>query len=79
MYIVPRAVLRAVQTPQAFDALRLKAAYGLPYQPVYTDDASVYETAGNTVVLIDGETTNIKITHPADLLTAEQILDHAQP
>lgn len=77
-HIVPRAVLRAVQTPQAFDALKLKAAYGLPYQPVYTDDASVYETAGNTVVLIDGETTNIKITHPGDLLLAQNLLDHGQ-
>lgn len=75
-HIVPRSLLRAVQTPQAFDAIVLKAAYDRPYLPVYTDDASVYEMAGNTVTLIDGETTNIKITHPSDLLLADNILRH---
>ena len=75
-HIVPRSVLRAVQTPQAFDAVALKAAYDRPYLPVYTDDASVYELAGHPVTLIDGETTNIKITHPSDLLLAENILKH---
>ena len=75
-HIVPRSVLRAVQTPQAFNAVELKAAYDRPYLPVYTDDASVYELAGHPVTLIDGETTNIKITHPSDLLLAENILKH---
>lgn len=75
-HIVPRSILRAVQTPQAFDAVALKAAYERPYLPVYTDDASVYELAGHKVTLIDGETTNIKITHPSDLLLAENILKH---
>ena len=63
-----------MQTPQAFDAVTLKGAYDRPYLPVYTDDASVYELAGHKVTLIDGETTNIKITHPSDLLLAENIL-----
>lgn len=77
-HIVPRSALRAVQTPQAFDAVTLKAAYERPYQPVYTDDASVYELAGHQVTLIDGTPTNIKITHPADLMLAENILAHGQ-
>lgn len=75
-HIVSRAVLRAVQTPQAFDAVALKVAYDLPYQEVYTDDASVYEHAGHQVTLFDGETTNIKITHPSDLILAQTILSH---
>ena len=74
--IVPRAVLRAVQTPQVFDAESLLAAYALPYRDVYTDDASVYEMAGHQVTLIDGETTNIKITHPSDLVLAQSLLSH---
>ncbi len=75
-HIVPRAQLRAVQTPQIFDAIALKAAYQRPYQPVYTDDASVYEMAGHQVVLVDGEPSNIKITHPGDILFAENLLKH---
>lgn len=75
-HIVPRDLLRAVQTPQAFDAVALKAAYDQPYQPVYTDDASVYEMAGYQVTLIEGEIDNIKITHPGDLLIAENLLKH---
>lgn len=74
-HIVPRAVLRAVQTPQVFDAVKLKSAYELPFQSFYTDDASVYEQAGNRVTLIDGETTNIKITHPSDLVLAQNLLN----
>lgn len=75
-HIVPRHVLRAVQTPQAFDAIALKAAYARPYLPIYTDDASVFEMAGHAVTLIDGETDNIKITHPGDLMVAEKLLKH---
>lgn len=75
-HIVPRAMLRAVQTPQVFDAVALKAAYDRPYQAIYTDDASVYELAGHTVTLIEGETTNIKITHPSDLVLAQSLLSH---
>ena len=74
-----RSALRAVQTPQTFDARLLFEAYETPELPSFTDDASVVEAAGHRITLVDGEPTNIKITHPADLLTAEQILDHAQP
>ncbi len=71
-----RATLRAVQTPQAFDAMALIEAYRTPYQPHFTDDASVMEHAAHTMTLIDGEVTNIKITHPADLRTAALIMEH---
>jgi 2-C-methyl-D-erythritol 4-phosphate cytidylyltransferase len=39
-----------------------------------TDDATVFEMAGNKVHLSKGEYTNIKITTPEDLLFAEILL-----
>ncbi|MGM9803347.1 MAG: 2-C-methyl-D-erythritol 4-phosphate cytidylyltransferase [Muribaculaceae bacterium] len=70
-----RDSLRAVQTPQAFNAQALVAAYNTPFNPSYTDDASVIEQNGGTVHLIDGEVTNIKITHPNDLTIAQLLLE----
>lgn len=70
-----RTCLRAVQTPQAFDGVRLKQAYAVPYDPAFTDDASVWERAGGQVTLVEGETTNIKITHPIDIIIAQKLLD----
>ena len=70
-----RSDLRAVQTPQTFEASLLQGAYNVPYSPLFTDDASVVEAAGHAVTLIDGESSNIKITHPADLLVAENLMN----
>lgn len=69
-----RASLRAVQTPQTFRADALLKAYEVAYAPFFTDDASVYEHSGGTVALVEGETTNIKITHPIDIVMAEHII-----
>lgn len=69
-----RSALRAVQTPQVFDARLLLSAYDTEFSEFFTDDASVVETAGHSVSLIVGETTNIKITHPIDLIVAEYIV-----
>lgn len=71
---LPRASLRAVQTPQAFDALQLKRDYDVPCDPFFTDDASVWERAGGQVTLVEGEITNIKITHPVDIVVAQHLL-----
>ncbi|MGM9868742.1 MAG: 2-C-methyl-D-erythritol 4-phosphate cytidylyltransferase [Sodaliphilus sp.] len=70
-----RASLRAVQTPQTFRADALLKAYDVAYEPFFTDDASVYEHAGGKVALVEGETTNIKITHPIDIVVAEHIIN----
>lgn len=70
-----RASLRAVQTPQTFKALELLKAYDVPFAPFFTDDASVYEHAGGSVRLVEGENTNIKITHPIDITIAEHIIN----
>jgi 2-C-methyl-D-erythritol 4-phosphate cytidylyltransferase len=67
-----RANLRAVQTPQAFRASALRRAHAGGGQA--TDDAALVESVGGTVVVVDGDRANIKITHPADLAYAEHLL-----
>lgn len=71
-----RSALRAVQTPQVFDAGLLKAALqaGLESGAALTDDCSAVERLGKTVYLTDGDEENLKITTPLDLLLAEAIL-----
>ena len=74
-HALDRSTLRAVQTPQAFDARLLHDAYSLPYQPTFTDDASVVECAGHLVTLVEGDPHNLKITRPMDLALAEYLLN----
>lgn len=69
-----RSAFRLVQTPQTFSGRLLKAAYAMPYQDGFTDDASVVEAYGHKVDLVDGSRENIKITTPFDLKVAEAIL-----
>ena len=69
-----RAALRAVQTPQCFDLKKLKAAYDRGFRAEFTDDASVFESAGHAIHLVEGDLENIKITTPEDLLVAQAFL-----
>lgn len=71
---VDRSQFYLVQTPQTFRVEELKRAYLQPYQSVFTDDASVFEAAGNTIHLLEGDYKNIKITTPEDLPLAELYL-----
>ncbi|HSW67602.1 MAG TPA: 2-C-methyl-D-erythritol 4-phosphate cytidylyltransferase [Bacteroidales bacterium] len=71
---IDRTNIRLVQTPQVFDTNLLLNAYKQPYDPCFTDDASVVEANGEPVTLIEGSLTNIKITHTSDLLYAEALL-----
>lgn len=73
-----RSDLRAVQTPQTFDASVLKGAYDVEFSPLFTDDASVVEAAGHQVTLVEGEPSNIKITHPIDIIVAEKLMTDEQ-
>lgn len=68
---VPRKDYRAVQTPQTFDIRLLKEAYRQPYCDAFTDDASVVESKGYPIALVDGNRENIKITTPFDIKLAE--------
>ena len=71
-----RSALRAVQTPQVFDAELLRAALksAIDQDLPITDDCSAVELMGKTVYLVDGEETNIKITTPTDLIIASALL-----
>ncbi len=71
---VDRARFRAVQTPQLFRHTLLERAYKQPYQPTFTDDASVVEALGERVTLCAGEPSNLKITTPLDMAVAEVLL-----
>jgi 2-C-methyl-D-erythritol 4-phosphate cytidylyltransferase len=70
---VPRAGLVVVQTPQAFRVSMLRAAHA--GSPVDTDDAALVEAKGGTVVVVPGETRNLKLTVPDDLEVARALLD----
>ena len=71
---VPRDEYRLVQTPQAFDIQLLKAANRQPYNDGFTDDASVVESYGYAITLVEGNRENIKITTPYDLKIAEVLI-----
>ena len=68
---VPRTNYKLVQTPQVFQASILKKAYEQPEQVYFTDDASVVESIGEKITLVEGSYRNIKITTPEDLILAE--------
>ena len=72
-----RSSLRAVQTPQAFDARLLLEAYRQPFDKTFTDDASVVEHLGHSITLVEGDPQNLKITRPMDLALAEYLLNDA--
>ncbi len=67
-----RATLVAVQTPQAFGAEILRRAYVPEIDG--TDDSSLVEAIGGTVIVVSGEVNNRKITHPEDLVWAREFV-----
>lgn len=69
-----RAGLRAVQTPQGFQAELLRRAYQRAGTAQFTDDASMVEHIGGQVQIVDGDPLAFKITTPMDLLLAEAVL-----
>ncbi len=71
---VDRQTYRLVQTPQTFQLSLIKKAFEQPESPLFTDDASVLEAMGECIHLVDGNSENIKITHPNDLKIAELFL-----
>ena len=75
---VPRGDYRLVQTPQTFDIQLLKEANRQPYNDGFTDDASVVESYGHTITLVEGNRENIKITTPYDIVVAEAIITSEQ-
>lgn len=70
---VLRSDYRIVQTPQAFTVSLAKKAFSQPYRDTFTDDASVVESLGYAVAMVNGNRENIKITTPFDMMIAEFI------
>lgn len=70
---VPRAGLFRAQTPQAFRYGTLRAAHDAA-QAEATDDAQLLEWIGETVALVPGHESNVKITFPEDLSRVESSL-----
>ncbi len=72
----PREDLRAVQTPQVFDAALLRAALENVRMSgeAVTDDCSAVEKLGKEIYLTEGSCENIKITTPEDLILAGELL-----
>lgn len=73
--ILPPGELWRAQTPQAFEARTLLAAYDAARRDGFagTDTASTYERAGHTVRVLAGSSDNFKVTTPQDLVRAEQV------
>ncbi len=69
-----RSGLRAVQTPQGFQTELLRRAYERAAAGGFTDDASVVESTGTPVQVVEGDPLAFKITTPNDLLLAEALL-----
>lgn len=72
-----RNTLRAVQTPQVFQADLLKAALqnAIDQHLPITDDCSAVELMGKEVYLVVGDEENLKLTTPIDFVVAEAILE----
>jgi len=71
-----RSTLRAIQTPQIFEADLLKAALqsALEADAELTDDCSAVERLGKVVYLVEGDEANLKITTPLDMTIAAALL-----
>jgi 2-C-methyl-D-erythritol 4-phosphate cytidylyltransferase len=63
-----------VQTPQCFHSDLIKKAFLKPYKEEFTDDASVLESFGEKINLVEGNRENIKITTAMDLILAEALI-----
>lgn len=72
-----RSKVLMVQTPQVFRSSLILKAYGQPYTPLFTDDASAVEASGEPVHISEGLKGNIKLTTPDDMLSAEALLSRA--
>lgn len=72
--VVDRSSYSIIQTPQCFRSEIILKAYQQRFKESFTDDATVVESIGEKIHLIEGERENIKITFPSDLRIAELYL-----
>jgi 2-C-methyl-D-erythritol 4-phosphate cytidylyltransferase len=71
---VDRSSYQIIQTPQCFHSDLLKKAFLKEYKPSFTDDATVLESFGEKINLVEGNRENIKITTSQDLVIAEAFM-----
>lgn len=73
---IPRTDLRLAQTPQGFERALLERAYAAAADVGLsgTDDASLVEAIGCSVMSVEGDPENVKITVPGDFARAAAIL-----
>lgn len=72
--IIDRQKVKLIQTPQTFHSKILLPAYNIDYKVKFTDEASVVESFGLKIHLVEGEESNIKLTTPVDFVIAEKLL-----
>ena len=68
---VDRGKYFLVQTPQTFQCRLIQRAFRMAKSDLFTDDATVLESIGQTIHLVEGNRENIKITYPEDLVFAD--------
>ena len=73
--VVPRDRYRLVQTPQVFKLSLLRRAYEQRFVESFTDDASGVEALGEQIVSVEGNSENIKLTTPFDLMVAKTLIE----
>ncbi len=71
---ISRDRLWELQTPQIFEPLLLRRAYEHGDLSGVTDDAEVIEKLGEPIHLIEGDSRNIKVTTPDDLINVKAML-----
>jgi 2-C-methyl-D-erythritol 4-phosphate cytidylyltransferase len=73
---IDRSVLWAAQTPQVFRTALLRELFERAASDEFrpTDEAALHERYVGPVPLVEGESDNLKITTPTDLVVAEAIL-----
>ena len=72
---IARENLLRVQTPQAFNAAALRAAYAAIGNGTFADDLAVMRARGAETKLIAGDPRLMKITYPGDLEMLARLLD----
>ena len=81
--IPQRATLRNVQTPQCFRLETIAKAYEIGLKDpgfVTTDDAGVVHRylPEEPIYVVEGDSTNIKVTYPSDLILANKVLSDSK-
>jgi 2-C-methyl-D-erythritol 4-phosphate cytidylyltransferase len=73
---VDRRILRRAVTPQVFNIEILLAAIASgPDGDSVTDESLLVEMSGFEVAVVEGDSSNLKITHPSDMTIAEALIE----